>query len=193
MKSVAIFCGAASGSDPNLLEEVVNLVRLLAQNDIEVIYGGGKLGIMGLVADTAIQHNCKIVGIMPEFLIDREIAHDSLSELISVKSMSERKQIICEKADSFILLPGGVGSLDEFFDMLSQMHVGRISKKFGILNAGNYYDATLEQLRKAKELDFMSVEMHDLIKVGLTAKELFNKMIVGEAYKIDRWKDSRCV
>jgi predicted Rossmann-fold nucleotide-binding protein len=77
--------------------------------------------------------------------------------------------------------------------MLSQMHVGRISKKFGILNVGNYYDATLEQLRKAKELDFMSAEIHDLIKVGLTAKELFNKLIVGEAYKIDRWEDSRRV
>jgi uncharacterized protein (TIGR00730 family) len=110
MKSVTIFCGAASGSDPSLLKEVVNLVQLLAQNNIEIIYGGGKLGVMGLVADTAIQHNCKIVGIMPEFLIDREIAHDALSELISVKSMSERKQVICKKADSFILLPGGIGS-----------------------------------------------------------------------------------
>ncbi len=193
MKSVAIFCGAVSGSEPSLLKEVVNLVQLLAHNNIEVIYGGGKLGVMGLVADTAIQHNCKIIGIMPEFLIDKEIAHDALSELISVKSMSERKQIICEKADSFILLPGGIGSLDEFFDMLSQMHVGRISKKFGILNVDNYYDAILEQLRKAKELDFMKAEIHDVIKVGHTAKELFNEMIVGEAHKIDRWKDSRCV
>src|SRR3990167_3484318 len=131
MKSVAIFCGAASGSDPNLLKEVVTLVQLLAQNEIEVIYGGGKLGIMGLVADTAIQHNCKITGIIPEFLIEKELVHGSLSELIAVKSLSERKQAICEKADGFILLPGGIGSLDEFFDMLSQMHVGLITKKFG--------------------------------------------------------------
>ncbi|MCD6045005.1 MAG: Rossman fold protein family [Gammaproteobacteria bacterium] len=188
MKSVAIFCGAARGSDPGLLKEVANLVRLLAENNIEVIYGGGKVGIMGLVADTAIQHNCKITGIIPEFLINKELAHDSLSELISVKSMSERKQIICEKADGFILLPGGVGSLDEFFDMLSQMHVGLITKKFGILNAGNYYDATLAQLHKAKELNFMSAEMYDLIKVGQTAEKLFSEMIVGEALKINRWE-----
>jgi uncharacterized protein (TIGR00730 family) len=189
MNSVAIFCGAARGSDPHLLKEVVNLVQLLAENNIEVIYGGGKLGMMGLVADTAIQYQCRITGIIPEFLIDKELAHDSLSELISVKSMSERKQVIAEKADGFILLPGGVGSLDEFFDMLSQAHVGLIRKKFGILNANNYYDATLAQLHKATELDFMSAALYDLIKVGHTAEKLFNEMIIGEAPNINRWAE----
>lgn len=192
MKSVAIFCGAAKGSDLNVLKEVENLVQLLAENNIEVIYGGGKVGIMGLVADTAVKHRCKITGVIPQFLIDKELVHKGLSELISVQSLSERKQVICERSDGFILLPGGIGSLDEFFDMLSQMHVGLIRKKFGILNTSSYYDATLAQLRKAIELGFMSTKLYELIKIGESAESLYQEMMLGEAGQIDRWQDSRC-
>lgn len=187
MKSVAVFCGAALGRDPSLLKEIVHLIQLLAEHEIELIYGGGKVGIMGLVADTAIQHHCKIIGVIPDFLVDKELAHASLSELITVKSFSERKATIYKKADAFILLPGGIGSLDEFFDGLSQMHVGVLSKKFGILNTGNYYDATLAQLHKATEMEFMSAEMYHAIKVGTTAKDLLVNMIAGEAAQINRW------
>lgn len=187
MKSVAVFCGAAMGTDPDLLKEVIHLVQLLSENNLELIYGGGKVGIMGLVADTALKHRCKVTGVIPDFLIDKELAHGSLSELIRVKSFSERKATIYQKADALILLPGGIGSLDEFFDGLSQMHVGVFSKKFGILNTGNYYDATLAQLRKAKEMAFMSAEMYDVIKVGTTAKELLAHMMAEETVQIDRW------
>ncbi|MBY0377749.1 MAG: TIGR00730 family Rossman fold protein [Gammaproteobacteria bacterium] len=187
MKSVAIFCGAAMGTDPGLQKEIIRLVQLLAENKIELIYGGGKVGIMGLVADTAIQHRCKVIGVIPDFLIDKELAHESLSKLITAKSFSERKAIIYNKADAFILLPGGIGSLDEFFDGLSQMHVGVLSKKFGILNTRNYYDATLAQLHKAKEMAFMSTEMYDAIKVGTTAKDLLANMMAEETVQINRW------
>ena len=189
MKSIAVFCGAAMGSEPELSKEVVKLVHLLAKHHIELIYGGGKVGIMGLVADTALRCQCKIVGVIPDFLIDKELAHPALSELIVVKSFSERKAVIYKRADAFILLPGGIGSLDEFFDALSQMHVGLLSKKFGILNPMNYYNPILMQLHKATELAFMSAQMYDMIKVSPTAESLIEEMWNSETSKINRWME----
>lgn len=187
MKRVALFCGAATGTDQALVNEVMRFVELLAGNKVEIIYGGGKLGMMGIVADTAIRCQAKIIGIMPQRLIDKEIAHDALSELISVDSLSQRKQLISLEVDSFVLLPGGVGSLDEFFDALSQAQIGVFKKKFGILNAKNYYDHLLVQLNKGVEFAFMSKVTYDAIQVETTAQSLFTAMSEGVVPDINRY------
>ena len=178
---------AATGNDETLMNEVIRFIEILMENKVELIYGGGKRGIMGIVAETVIRCQGKITGIMPQSLIDKEIAHDALSELIAVNSLGHRKQLICEKVDSFVLLPGGVGSLDEFFDALSQAQIGIFQKKFGILNVNHYYDPMLSQLNKAVETSFMKKEVYNMICAETTAEALFNAMTTQPVCSMNRY------
>lgn len=141
MKSITVFCGARSGNNPQFAQQASALGKALAQQNITVVYGGADLGLMGAVANGALEANGKVIGVLPDFLQTREIAHQNLTELIVVQSMHERKMKMNELSDGIIALPGGFGTLEELFEILTWVQLGLQNKPIGILNINGYYDS----------------------------------------------------
>src|SRR5687768_1380717 len=134
MKSVAIFCGSSSGSDSIYYSQAAMLGKILAHRKIQIVYGGAKVGLMGAVADGALKEGGKVIGVLPNFLKSKEIAHTGLTDLILVESMHERKLKMHELSDGIIALPGGFGTLEELFEMLTWSQLGLHKKPIGLLN-----------------------------------------------------------
>jgi len=143
MKSIAVFCGSSNGASEVYKEEAVRLAHELVRRNLTLVYGGASVGNMGTVADTVLELGGKAVGVIPAFLSDREIAHDHLTELIVVDTMHERKQKMIELSDGFIALPGGPGTMEEFFEVFTWSQIGLHQKPCGILNVHHYYDGLL--------------------------------------------------
>lgn len=186
MKKVTVFCGAATGAAPEIVNEIKQFAALLAANNCELIYGGSTVGLMGIVADSMLAHGGKTTGVLPQVLADREIAHPHLSELIIVPDFAERKRQLFQMADTIVLLPGGPGSLDEFFDIANQIHVGLTVKKLGILNACDFYDGLIQQMRVSTELGFMHPSMLAQLQIAPTAQGLVTALQHAEALKVLR-------
>lgn len=140
MNSIAVFCGSAPGSDKQFREEAYALGKTLAEAGIRLVYGGGRNGLMGCVADGALEAGGKVTGVIPEFLKKEEVLHTGLSELITTTNMHERKLIMNERAEGFITLPGGFGTLEELFEIITWSQLGLHNKPVGILNCNGYYD-----------------------------------------------------
>ncbi len=141
MKSIVVFCGSSEGYNECYREAAYNLGALLAARGIRIIYGGAKVGLMGALADGALENNGEIVGVIPEFLKTTEVAHEQLTRLIIVDTMHERKLKMHELSDGIITLPGGWGTMEELFEMLTWSQLGLHSKPVGLLNVNGYYDA----------------------------------------------------
>ncbi|MCZ0717412.1 TIGR00730 family Rossman fold protein [Aerococcus kribbianus] len=136
----AVYCGAASGNQSIYQEQAQALGQWLAKNNHELVYGGGNVGLMGALADACLHHGGRVTGVMPDFLIEREIAHDEISEFICVDSMSSRKQTMIDRADVCIALPGGPGTLEEIVEAISWARLGQTSNPCLFLNINGYYD-----------------------------------------------------
>lgn len=156
LKRLAIFCGANSGHDALYAKAAKDLATELAARKIGLVYGGGKVGLMGAVADQMIELEQEVIGVIPQFLVAKELAHYGSSRLDIVESMHERKARMATLADGFILLPGGFGSLDEFFEILTWGQLGLHNKPCGILNINNYYDFMVEFLNHAVTAGFIA-------------------------------------
>ena len=143
MKRITVFCGSSPGHDPVWMETAFLLGSHLAANGIGLVYGGAKVGMMGAVADGALSAGGSVTGVLPRFLKDKEIAHDGLSELVLVGTMHERKIRMHELSDGVIALPGGFGTLEEYFEMLTWGQLGLHQKPVGLLNANGFYDDLL--------------------------------------------------
>lgn len=156
LKSVAIFCGSSTGKNEAYVNAVENIGTTFVNNDLTLIYGGAKVGLMGLLANNILSKQGKVVGVIPQSLVEIEVAHDKLTELYVVNSMHERKKLMSELADAFILMPGGIGSLDEFFEIFTWLKLGYIKKPCGILNINNYYNFILQFLRHCVDEGFLS-------------------------------------
>src|SRR6478609_6235349 len=141
IKSIAVFCGSSLGNDPHFQIQAKLLGQTLAKQNIELVYGGAKIGLMGAVADGALDEGGKVIGILPKFLRSKEIAHEGLTQLILVDSMHERKTKMNELCDGVIALPGGYGTLEEFFEMLTWSQLGLHQKPVAILNVNGFYDS----------------------------------------------------
>jgi uncharacterized protein (TIGR00730 family) len=146
IKSVCVFCGSSAGSRESYKKAARNLGRLLAQQGITLIYGGSNLGLMTLMADEAMAYGGYVIGVMPTALINKEVAHNGLSEFIKVDSMSERKEVMMQMADAFIAMPGGVGTLDEIFEVMSWNQLGLMKKPMGLLNTDQFWNTLLSFL-----------------------------------------------
>ncbi len=146
MKQIAVFCGSSPGLDPFYIETAFSLGKELGSRGIGLIYGGAKVGLMGAVADGALAAGARVTGVLPGFLEKKEIAHAGLSELILVDSMHERKTRMYELADGIVTLPGGYGTLDETFEVLTWAQLGLHTKPVGLFNCGGFYDGILRQL-----------------------------------------------
>src|SRR6476661_9710749 len=146
MKSIAVFCGANFNGDPKLLQAVNDLAQAMVKRDITLVYGGGKVGVMGLIADAVLGLGGKVIGVIPRFLMDKEVGHTGLTELIVTENMHERKQRMSDLAEGVITLPGGFGTLEEFFEVLTWLQLGLHTNPIGLLNVDGFYDPLLQQM-----------------------------------------------
>ena len=165
IKALTVFCGSKSGNNPSFLSAAAALGNLLAQENIELVYGGGNKGLMGAVANGCLDQGGKVIGIMPKLLLEWEAQHTGLTELIITENMHDRKKILYEKGDAGLVLPGGMGTLDELFEMLTWNNLKIHNKKVFILNIDGYYDALIQLLENMDTNGFMYDNWKDRIIV----------------------------
>jgi uncharacterized protein (TIGR00730 family) len=176
MKSICVFCGANISSDPELKEAVEQLAQVMVAKGITLIYGGGKVGVMGLLADAVLDKGGKAIGIIPQFLLDKEVGHTGLTELHIVENMHQRKQMMNDLCDGIIMLPGGFGTLEEFFEVLTWLQLGLHSHPVGVLNVNGFYDHLLLQMDVMVEQRFLKQTNRNLVLTSADAIELVNLM-----------------
>ncbi|MFD2523592.1 LOG family protein [Emticicia soli] len=176
MKSILVYCGANYGKNPAYRETAKTLGTRLATDGIKLIYGGGSVGLMGVVADAVLASGGHVVGVIPDFLVKMEVGHKSLSEMHNVESMHERKALMEKLCDGIITLPGGYGSIDELFEILTWAQLGLHKKPIGILNVNGFYDFLLKQLDVMVEEGFLKQESRDLLLVSDNVADLLHKM-----------------
>ncbi len=174
INAVTVFCGSKPGNDDLYVNEANSLGRQLAQKGIELVYGGGNNGIMGAVANACLNAGGKVVGIIPQLLLEWEAQHDGLTELIVTESMHARKLLLYDKCDVAIVLPGGMGTLDELFEMLTWNNLKIHTKKVFILNANGYYNALIQLLDTMDQQGFMYDQWRDRLIVCATVNEIMD-------------------
>ena len=191
MKRICVFCGSSPGADPVYLATAEAVGKFLANRGIELVFGGGRVGLMGMVADSAVAAGGRAIGAIPESLAIKEIAHQGLDELHVVDSMHERKALMAELSDGFIALPGGFGTFEEFCEIVTWAQLGIHSKPCGLLNVNGFYDPLIEMFDRSTRQQFIRPEHRGLVIVGSSIEELFDKM---EAYSppyIEKWLDKK--
>ena len=164
--SVAVYCGSRDGDDPAFLEAAAQTGRWIGAHGGQLVYGGGNSGLMGCTARACQDAGGRVLGVMPQALVDREVANLACDELIVVQTMHERKQIMAERADAFVALPGGIGTFEEFFEIWTWRQLGYHNKPIGLLNAAGYYDTLLSFVGQAVEHRFMDDRQMGLFEVA---------------------------
>ncbi len=190
MKSICVFCASSMGKNPIYAEMAYELGKTLSENQIELIYGGAQVGLMGKVAEGVLSQNGKVTGIIPEFLKTKEIAHNSLSELITVKTMHERKAKLHEMSDAFIALPGGFGTMEELFEILTWAQLSLHKKPIGILNIKGYYDPLIQLVEKMIEEGLLKSEYKGMLLISDSIEDLLSQMNLYEAPELIKWDSS---
>ena len=165
MNSVCVFCGSSPGNDPDYAAAAQELGQTLAERGTTLVYGGGHVGLMGVVADAALGAGGEVIGVMPRSLVDREIGHTNLTKLHVVRSMHERKALMSELSEGFIALPGGNGTLEEFFEVLTWAQLGEHAKPCGLLNVAGYYDPLLAVFDQMVDRAFLKREHREIVLV----------------------------
>jgi uncharacterized protein (TIGR00730 family) len=187
LRSVTVYCGSNAGADPAYAEGTRALARLLAASDIRVVYGGAALGLMGVLADTAMEAGGEVIGVMPQALIDREIGHRGLNDLRVVGSMHERKALMADLADAFIALPGGIGTLEELIEVYTWSQLGIHRKPIGVLNVNGYYDSLAAFLDDAVQQRFLPAQHRDALIFEPDPETLLARMAGAEAPTAEKW------
>ena len=160
---IAVFCGSSSGDNPEYIKATAMLGKYFADNGIEVVYGGGKVGLMGTLADSVLAHGGKVYGVIPEHLKKKEIAHQNLTELKVVSDMHERKAVMAEMADAFVALPGGAGTLEEIFEAWTWAQLGHHTKPCAFYNVLGFYDPLMGMIEHMSASGFLKSEYSDMI------------------------------
>lgn len=176
LESICVFCGSSEGNDTTIINEARKLGSTLGENNITLVYGASKIGIMGIVAEAALGSKGKVIGIIPEFLKLKEVVHLGLTEIITTQNMHERKLKLQELSDGFIALPGGLGTLEELFEILTWLQLGLHSKPIGILNVNHFYDDLLSLLENMVRKGFLTMDNFELLIVDDNIDSLLYKM-----------------
>jgi uncharacterized protein (TIGR00730 family) len=176
IQSVAVFCGSRTGNNPIFARHAKELGKLIAMLKLKLVYGGGNKGLMGILADSVLEHDGQIMGIIPEMLIQWESQHKGLTELAIVPDMHTRKKMIYERADAAIVLPGGFGTMDEFFEMLTWNQLKIHDKKIYVLNSDGFYDHLLKYLKHVQAEGFLYEPLEERILFCNTPVAIFNKI-----------------
>ena len=174
--SICVFCGSASGVDPAFADAARAVGREIARRGWTLVYGGGRVGLMGILADAALAEGGRVIGVIPRFLYEWEVGHDGLTELEIVGTLTERKVRMGDLADAFLSLPGGIGTLDELFEALSWAQLGLEHKPNGLLNVGGYYDSLIAFLDRAVESGFLKPKHRELLVAGGDERELLDRL-----------------
>ena len=189
MRRVCVYCGSSPGRDPAYREAAVALVGELAERGLGVVYGGAHVGLMGVVADTALEAGAEVIGVIPQALVDHEIAHTGLSDLRVVGSMHERKAQMAELADAFVALPGGLGTLEELFEVATWSQLGLHVKPCGLLNVLGYYDGLAGMLDHAVAERFLTEENRAMLVVEHEPAALLDTFRAWRAPVRSKWID----
>ncbi|ALG66903.1 TIGR00730 family Rossman fold protein [Beggiatoa leptomitoformis] len=189
MKSISVFTGANKGSHPNYSHAAQTLGKALVKRDITLVYGGGNIGLMGVLADAVLAEGGNVIGVIPEFLVAKEVAHQGLTELIIVNSMHERKAKMMELSDGFIAMPGGWGTLDELFEILTWSQLGLHNSPCGLLNIAGYFGYLLEFLEHAVAQGFLRSEHLESLLVEERPERLLQAFEDYHAPTMDKWID----
>lgn len=184
MNKIVVFCGSSLGFNPIYKEASISLGNYFAENKIGLVYGGGKIGMMGILSSTILAQKGEVIGVIPKLLEKEEVLHTGVEEMIVCKTMSERKVIMSKLVDGYITLPGGFGTLDELFEALTlgQLHIEQ--KPIGLLNVNGFFDAILLQLDKMVEEGYVKQDNRNLLIVEASVTELMKKMHQYTAPKI---------
>jgi uncharacterized protein (TIGR00730 family) len=189
LHTVCVFCAASPGVDAVYADQAAAMGRFLAESGRRLVYGGGRTGLMGALADAALTAGGEVIGIMPHHLVEREVAHISLSELHVVASMHERKALLAELADGFLAMPGGLGTLEELFEVWTWGQLGLHRKPYGLLEVNGFFAPLLSFLDHAVTEGFIRQEYRDLLVVDADARGLVERMEAMQPPTLPRWLD----
>ena len=187
LRSLCVYCGSNFGADPAFADATRALASLLARRGLRVVYGGGKVGLMGVLADTALAAGGEVVGVMPQHLIDREIGHTGITDLRVVGSMHERKALMAELSDGFVALPGGIGTLEELIEVYTWGQLGLHRKPLGLLNVAGYYDALAEFLDHAVRCEFLRPQHRAMLAVESDPSPLLGRLERADTPPLPKW------
>ena len=187
MKSICVFCGSSLGRNPDYEKAAVQLGVTIANRGIRLVYGGGNVGLMGVIADAALSAGGEVFGVIPKFLVSKELAHQALTQLDIVESMHDRKARMAELSDAFIALPGGYGTLEEFCEVLTWAQLGLHQKPHGLLNIAKYYDLLLQFFDQAMAEKLVRPEHRALVIEATEPEVLIDRLSAYEPQNIDKW------
>ena len=174
--SMCVYCGSRPGADPRFAQSARDTGALIGSQGWELVYGGGKVGLMGMVADATLAAGGMVYGVIPQTLIDKEVGHTGLTELHVVDNMHTRKTMMFERADAFVALPGGIGTFEELFEIWTWYQLGMHRKPFGLLNVAGYYDPLITMLDSMVAQGFLNPAVRGLLRVGTDAGELLQRL-----------------
>jgi uncharacterized protein (TIGR00730 family) len=189
LQRVCVFCGSSLGIEPAYAQAADDMGRLLAERGIELVFGGGKVGLMGRIADACLKQGGRAIGVMPKILVEKEIAHSGLTKLHVVASMHERKAMMADLADAFVALPGGYGTWEEFCEVLTWSQLGLQRKACALLNVGGYYDPLLAMADRALEKGFLRRDNRELMLEDTDPARLLDRLSSHTVPIVDKWID----
>lgn len=187
MKSIAVFCASSEGNDALIIEKAYTLGATLAKKDIRLIYGGSKLGLMGRVAQGVLDNDGEVTGVIPDFLKTKEVVHENLPELITTEDMHERKLKMHELSEGFIALPGGFGTFEELFEIITWAQLGLHQKPIGLLNVNGFYDDLIEMLKNMVRKGLLKKDNFELLLIAEEIEELLEKMHNFKPMPVPKW------
>jgi uncharacterized protein (TIGR00730 family) len=176
LKRICVFCGSSPGVNPSYARAAQSVARLFCQRGIVLVYGGGNVGLMGILANACLEQGGRVIGVIPRVLADKEVAHTGLTELRIVSSMHERKSVMADLSEAFIALPGGYGTWEELFEVLSWSQLGIQRKACGLLNVNGYYDALLELADKSVTEGFLRKSHRELLLSDVDPERLLDRL-----------------
>ncbi|WP_293307474.1 TIGR00730 family Rossman fold protein [Pedobacter sp. UBA5917] len=176
LNSVCVYCGSNFNGDVQLRKAIKQLAETLVKQQIRMVYGGGSVGVMGILANDVLEMGGSVTGIIPQFLMDKEVGHKGVTEMIVTENMHQRKQKMADLSDGFVILPGGFGTLEEFFEVLTWLQLGLHNKPIGVLNVDGFYDPLFAQMDIMVQRKFLKSANRDLVFNEADAEILINKM-----------------
>lgn len=185
--NLAVFCASSDGNDSEIYKTAYEVGKIMAINDIRLIYGGSKLGLMGQVAKGVMDHEGKVTGVIPDFLKTKEVVHTSLDKLITTQDMHERKLTMNELSDAFLTLPGGFGTFEELFEIVTWAQLGLHRKPIGLLNIDGFYDDLISMLNKMCTKGLLKKENLEILLVSDNFEDLLDKMRTFEPKPVPKW------
>ena len=187
MKAISVFCGSNFDGNPILLKAVNDLADVMVEKEISLVFGGGRVGVMGLIADAVLKRGGKAIGVIPQFLMDKEVGHTGLTDLIITENMHQRKQKMADLSDGVITLPGGFGTMEEFFEVLTWLQLGIQGNPIGLLNVDGFYDPLLLQIDLMVEKKFLKPLNRELVLSDHDPKTLIERMEKFDSKPDDVW------